>query len=110
MAHFWKGWSAGTVTGIIYGLFTAKHTGAQNQQRVACYFKNITQATNEVTTSLIEVKNALNTLKNEVNKASRTTIIDLKDMIQAFKFTMKPRINAVKEDTKHLKDNLVKKN
>ena len=66
MAHFWKGWGVGTITGVVYGLLTAQHTGAENQQRVAQYFKNITHATNEVTTSLVEVKNALSTLKTKL--------------------------------------------
>ncbi|MBU3851778.1 MAG: hypothetical protein H9901_03670 [Candidatus Paralactobacillus gallistercoris] len=109
MAGFWKGWGVGSLTGIVYGLLTTKHTGAENQQRLADYFKQLTQATNEVTTNVIAVKNALHTLTNEVKKASTTTVVDLEDLLRAFTFIMEPRVKEVKASVVNLQNDINKK-
>ncbi|WP_261806079.1 YtxH domain-containing protein [Lapidilactobacillus luobeiensis] len=105
-ATFGKGLLWGSVLGLTTVLLTSKKSGAQRRNEFSTYVDGLTSATDNVNRSVRKLRTALATLHHEISHNAVPTIDALKKDVTDFQFQAEPRLNALKDQTDQLQNDL----
>lgn len=97
MAKFRAGLLAGLLCGTVYGLLTAKKTGAQRQQGIVDYVNGVTQATGDVQHAVKRFGAATQSLRTQLHDTLQPALTDINASVADFEFQTEPHIEALND-------------
>lgn len=106
MQRFLKGLAVGSAIGGVYGLLTAKRSGAETQQRLRGQLNDFTNSVQRVSDSVQAFQAALEQLDTVNTETATPTLAAIEKLIQEFQFQSEPRIKRVKDATETLNRDL----
>ncbi|KRM72900.1 YtxH domain-containing protein [Lacticaseibacillus brantae] len=95
MMKFRTGFLLGGLAGVAYGLLTAKRTGVDQQQAIAQYFTDVSQATGNVQRSVSGLGDAISRLKQEIDETLVPAVKDITETVDVFEFETEPRVQSI---------------